>query len=309
MTRRAAALAAALVTVGLCGCSAVQTLSFPEPPSTVRTVPVRTPTLPTNLPSVAQAPVAGAATTTLPPIGPGAATIQGTVFGPQGPVAGATVQAERVVGTEITATETTSAADGSWSIGPVLGGRYRLRAWQSPSLDMLTPQIFFLADTDTHSAALQLNAYTGPDIAAAISPGNPRVGATANLVIQVTNPTVGSDGVVRDLPAVGASVTLTDGPNWQILNGNPLATGATGRVLFQVSCQAPGDDPLSAAVGSGLPVALQMPACAPAPPPPSPTTPPPPTTTAPGSPITLFPCPPAPAGVTTTSTTIAVGSC
>jgi hypothetical protein len=299
---RAAGVAAVLLTGGLCGCTAVQTLSFPEPPSTVRTVPVRSPTLPTNLPSVVQGAVPGATTTTLPPIGPGAATIQGTVFGPQGPVGGATIQAERIVGTQITATETTSAADGSWSLGPVLGGRYRLRAWQSPSLDLLTPQIFFLGDTDTHSAALQLNSYTGPDIAAAVSPANPQVGGTDNLVIQVTNPTVGPDGIVRDQPAVGASVTLTDGPNWQILNGNPLATGSTGRVLFQVSCQSPGNDPLSAAVGSGLPVALPMPSCAP--PPVAPTT------TAPGSPTTLLPCPPGPPGVTTTtSTTVALGTC
>src|SRR5262249_53583808 len=147
-------------------------------------------------------------------------------------------------------------ADGSWSIGPVLGGRYRVRAWQSPSLDMLTPQIFFLGDTDTHSVALQMDSFTGPDVAAAISPRNPQVGATDNLLIQVTNPTVGPDGVVRDQPAVGTSVTLTDGPNWLVQGGNPLATTAEGRVLFQVSCQAPGGNPLSAAVGGGIPVAL-----------------------------------------------------
>lgn len=302
--RPVAVLALALATFGVAGCSGVQTLSFPDPPSTVRTVPVKTPTLPTNLPSVVQAAVPGATTTTVPPIGPGAATIEGTVFGPQGPVGGATIQAERIVGDQITATETTSAGDGSWSIGPVLGGRYRLRAWQSPSLDMLTPQIFFLGDTDTHSAALQLTSFPGPDLEAAISPGNPEVGGTDNLLIQVTNPTVGPDGVVRDEPGVGASVDLTDGPDWNVLNGNPLATGTDGRVLFQVSCQSPGDDPLSAAVGSGLPVALQMPSCAP-----SPTAPPPSSTTTPGAPVTLFPCQPAPPGVTTTSTTLAFGNC
>jgi hypothetical protein len=300
---RAAAGAAVLLAAGLCGCSTVQTLSFPEPPSTVRTVPVRTPTLPTNLPSIVQHAVPGATTTTLPTIGPGGATIQGTVFGPQGPVGGATIQAERIVGNQVTGTETTSAGDGSWSIGAVLGGRYRVRAWQSPSLDTLTPQIFFLGDTETHSLTLQMDAFTGPDVAAAVSPAHPQVGATDNLLIQVTNPTVGPDGVVRDQAAVGTSVTLAYGPNWQILSGNPLATDAHGRVVFQVSCLAPGDNPLSAAVGGGLPVGLQVPACSPPPTPPSSTS-----TTTPGSPDTLFPCPPG-TGASTTTTTLAFGSC
>ena len=83
--------------------------------------------------------------------------------------------------------------------------------------------------------------------------------------------------MVRNLPAVGVSVTLTDGPLWQVYNGNPLATGSDGTVLFQVSCQGGGAIPLSAAVGGAAPVALQLPDCA-APPP---TTAAPTTTTTP----------------------------
>jgi hypothetical protein len=260
------------------------------------------PTLPTNLPAVAEGAVPGATTSTVPQIGPGAATLNGTVVGPEGPVGGATVEADRLVGDQVAATQTTTAADGSWTIGSILGGRFRIRAWQQPSLAVTEPQILFLGDHETHTMTMQLTAYTGPTVAAAFAPDSPVVGQIDNLVVQVTNPTVGSDGVVRNPPQVGVSVTLTDGPQWQVYNGNPLPTDVNGQVLFQVSCQAAGPDPLSAAVGSGAAVELELPDCAP------PTTTLPPTTTT----TTTTTCPPAstvPATSTTSKTTLFSNSC
>lgn len=285
--RRLSIVAAAALAAAAGGCGGVQTLSFPPPPPTA-TVPVVTqPTLPGNLSSVVDAAVPGAAGTSALPIGPGSASLNGTVFGPGGPVAGATVEADRLVGDQEATARTTTAADGSWSIRSILGGRYRVRAWDSPTMTLLTPQIFFLADGQVQSMTLQLTSFAGPDVAASIAPGVIVDGQIDNLLVQVTNPTVGPDGVVRQLPEVGVSVSLTDGPEWDVYHGNPRKTGAGGQVLFQVSCQAVGSVPLSAAVGSAPPAALQLPSCAPAP-----TT----TTTRPASAQTI-PCPP-----TTTST-------
>jgi hypothetical protein len=173
-----------------------------------------------------------------------------------------------------------------------------------------TPQIFFLGGTESRSLTIQLDSFGGPNVAAAIAPGTPVVDQPANLVLQVTNPTVGPDGVVRSLPDAGVSVTLTDGPLWQVYNGNPLTTGADGTVLFEVQCQVVGVVPMSVAVGNGAPIALQLPACAAPPPtttttPPTttaPTTTPTTTTTAPPSSTTSTTCP-----STTTSTTLPVG--
>lgn len=271
------AVTAAGFSLALAGCG-VQTLAFPNPPAVTAPPVTPGPTLPTNLPSVSEAPVPGATTTVPPRIGPGAASLNGTVLGPSGPVAGATVEADRLVGDQVASTQTTTAADGSWTINSILGGRYRVRAWQQPSLALTTPQIFFLAGTDSHSMTIQLTAFAGPDVAAAIAPSPPSVDQPANLVVQVTSPTVGPDGVVRGLPQVGASVTLTDGALWQVYNANPLTTGPDGTVLFQVGCQADGDIPLSVSVAGGSPVALQLPDCV-GPPPTTTTTPPPSTTT------------------------------
>ena len=141
----------ALLAGGLAGCG-VQTLSYPTPPATAHAVVTAGPTLPDE-PSraVAEGAVPGATTSTVPRIGPGAATLNGTVIGPEGPVGGATVEADRLVGDQVAATQTTTAADGSWSISSILGGRYRIRAWQQPSLAVTTPQILFLGEPrDAH---------------------------------------------------------------------------------------------------------------------------------------------------------------
>jgi hypothetical protein len=292
-------LAVGLLTVILAGCGGVQTLSYPSPPrTTVASVP-SPPTFAANLPRVAELAVPGSTSTVAPVMGPGGATLAGTVLGPSGPVAGATVEVDRLVGDHVAVTETITAADGSWRVGSLLGGRYRVRAWQSPSLAEVTPQIFFVGATQVESVTLQLTAFTGPNIASSFAPANPVVGQIDNLVVQVTNPTVGSDGVVRNLPQVGVAVTLTNGPLWEVFNANPQPTGANGNVLFQVSCQSPGAVSMSAAVGNGAPVALQLPDCGAAP-----TT----TTTS-----TTTPCPSTTLGgpepSSTTSSTVSFGLC
>jgi hypothetical protein len=293
--------------VALAGCGGVQTLSFPAPAPTTPTTAVVVPTLPKNLSSLTETSVPGTTTTVPIAMGPGTANLTGTVQGPSGPVAGATVEADRLVGDGGATAETTTAADGTWSIRSVLGGRYRLRAWQSPSLALTTPQIFFLGNGQTQAMTLQLISFTGPQIQASMAPGNPVAGQVDNLLVQVTNPIVSTDGVVAPMPDVGASVTLVDGPEWQVLNGNPLATDAAGNILFQVTCLVAGVVPLSAQVANSPAVPLQVPSCS-APAPPTTTT----TTTTP--PPSTLPCPTGPTvapptGPTTTSTTLFPGTC
>jgi hypothetical protein len=102
---------------------------------------------------------------------------------------------------------------------------------------------------------------------------------------------------------------LTAGPGWSVYNGDPQNTDAGGDALFEVSCQTPGTDPLSAAVGANPPVALGVPPC----------TPPPTTSTTRAATTTTVPCPTStvtpgastttPPATTTTTTTLAFGGC
>src|SRR2546423_902477 len=85
-------------------------------------------------------------TTTTVVLGPGGATINGTVAGPDGAVGGATVHVERLVGDGMAAQDFPSNADGTFKIPTVLGGRYRVRAYVPDpfNLAQATPELFFL---------------------------------------------------------------------------------------------------------------------------------------------------------------------
>jgi hypothetical protein len=266
------------------GCGGVQSFSVAPPPATTVAPPAPPETLPPGLASVPELAVPGVTTTTAPAIGPGPASLNGTVNGPAGAVAGATVEVDRFVGDVYASARTTTAADGTWSFRNLLGGDYRVRAWLAPTLDMDTPQTVFLAANQPQSVALQLTSYAGNQVEVAINPSTPVQNQPTNLVVQVTDPTIDGNGVLTAPPLAGAVVTLVDGPGWQVNNGNPLTTDSAGHAVFQVECTVVGTDPLSAQVGQNPPVTLRMPSCA---------APPPTTTVAPPYQPTTTTCPPA----------------
>lgn len=299
-------VAAVLVLLAGCGGS-VESLSFKEPPATTAPATAPPDTLPPGLETVGETPAPGATTTTVPAVGPGPASLNGTVTGPAGPVPGAVVEIDRFVGYAYASARTATGADGSWSFRNIMGGAYRVRAWQSPSLDLATPQLLFLTAGQPQSVSLQLQAYGGQQVQVAINPAVPYQGEPATLVVQVDNPQVDADGLVTSPPVVGAPVTLVNGAAWQVNNGNPIKTNFDGQASFEVECTAVGNDPLAAQVGTNPPVSLQMPSCTPPPAPPAPTT----TAPSPGSPgaTTTTTCPSGGGTPGSTTTTLNFGQC
>jgi hypothetical protein len=288
------AVCAGLSVLLISGCAGgVDQLSVPDPPKTTVAAPAPPLTLPANLDAIGEAPVEGVTTTTQPAIGPGAASLSGSVTDQSGQsVAGATVEIDRAVGEQYVSATTTAAANGSWSFHGILGGIYRIRAWKAPNVGMPTPSQLFLADGASQTVDLQATSYPTDQIQVAINPSQPTVGQPLDLVVQVTSPAVNASGVLTSPPLPGATVTLVNGSNWQVDNGNPLTTNAYGQALFEVTCGVAGTDPLSAEVDNATPTDLSMPACAPAP---SPTT----TTTVPYDYYSTTTCPPSDASTTT----------
>lgn len=289
------AVLAVLSVVVVSGCAnSVGRLSFANPPATTAAQPAPPETLPGDLDATVEEPVYGVTTTTLPAIGPGTASLYGTVTDPTGqPVAGATVGIERIVGDTFASATTKAAGDGSFSFRDILGGAYDVRAWLAPDLDMPTPDQLFLADGQTQTISLQETTYQSQAVQVAINPAQPVVDQPAALVVQVTDPQVSADGVLTEPPSPGAVVTLVNGSDWQVQNGNPLTTNAAGQATFDVECTVTGSDPLSAQVASAAPINLQMPVC---------TAPAPATTTTTTSPYDFYPtttCPPSDQPATT----------
>ncbi|HEV7888020.1 MAG TPA: hypothetical protein VGO92_10710, partial [Acidimicrobiales bacterium] len=151
------ALALGLVAAGTAACTSKGIDALPPPPTTRPTPPT---TVLTDYSGVALKAVPGRTTTTVA-LGPGRSTLGGVVTGPEGVVGGATVRAERLVGDGAAAAQVVTAADGTWSIAGVLGGRYRVRAWRPLDLALTKPEVFFLNDGDTKQLALGLSRYSG----------------------------------------------------------------------------------------------------------------------------------------------------
>lgn len=198
-------------------------------------------------------------------LGPGQATLNGTVTGPDGAVPGATVHVERIVDGSVASTDVATQPDGTWTLPNLLGGEYRVRAWLAPDLSLTAPALFFMAVTDTKKIDLVLSRFSGTQVSASVAPNPPIIGEPASIVVEVATSVVGPDGVVRATPSPGASVQIFGTGQWQI-DGTPTqTTNAAGLAQWQATCSGLGPQPLSVVVNSGDVVQLNLPACSPVP--------------------------------------------
>ncbi len=272
MTRRAVVAGAAALLLLAASCTGDDDDAGPAPTPT----DVTTPTSLVDRSGVVLRPVGGVTTTSIQE--QGRARIVGTVRGPTGPVAGATVRVERVlVGGRTAPTDVATGPDGRFELAGVPGGRYRVRAFLAPSLAQTTAEVRFLADGEEHQLDLVVEDQRGLVVRADVAPDPPTVGAPLNLVVLVTSRQVDADGVVRATPVAGREVELGGLGRWVALAAAPaggadpdpdgptgsatqvLRIDAAGRVRIELRCVAPGLPGLSLRV----PVLVAPPAAAP----------------------------------------------
>ena len=217
-------------------------------------------TLPSNLDEV---PLRGApgTTSTSVGIGPGPVTLVGRVDGPDGPVGGALVRLQRLVGNSVASVDVPTASDGSWNAAGILGGHYRIRAWLQPSLGMTRATLVFVESPKPKPVVLRLDSFTGTRVDAAIAPNPPSVGDESNLRIRVSDRVVDAQGVVRTTPRTGVSVTLTGSGSWSVRSSNATSTDAEGTATFLVVCRRSGIQPLSVVLNGSDVEPLDLPAC------------------------------------------------
>ena len=254
--------------MGACSGGDVAVDPLPPPPSTQARPSTSAPPDFTGvaLPAVG----AGRVTTTTAVLGPGTATIKGTVLAPEGtPVENAVVRVERLVGKASARVDVASAPDGTWSAQNVLGGSYRVRAWRAPDIAQVKPAFFFVGATETFPVELKLERNFGTTPQPAVAPNPPVVGETSNLVLQVSSRSVDPEGVVQGVPMAGATVELAGGAGWTVGSPNPTVLDATGRARWELICSGVGIQPMRLAVNGGEQFQLALPPCAAPPPPPA----------------------------------------
>lgn len=253
-------LVLALVTVTVMGaaCTPGAVAPLPKPPS----VPDTTTTVAIDLSAIGLGEISGRTTTTLA-MQPGEATIAGSVVGAQGPVPGAVVRAERIVGDASGSIDVVTDAEGKFAFTTMVGGRYRVRAWkpEPDNLALVDPEVFFLEATESKVLALAVRTYQGVTVSSDMAPDPPMITEPANLVVQVVDRAVDPQGIVRGSPVVGARVELFGAGDWRLRTANPAVTDGAGRAAFTLECQRAGNQPLSVVVGDSLSFPLDIPPC------------------------------------------------
>lgn len=240
--------------------------SDPEPTAAPETtaVPETTvaPTTSTTVPPTTTSSTVRPTTTvtTLLQLGPGDASIGGTVSGPAGPVDGATVKVERLVGKLVAATEVTTTGGGSWQVGSILGGSYRVRALKPPDFGPSPVEAFFLAANDRKTLDLKVPAVSGERIVATVSPNPPRVGQGAAVTIQVGIGRIDDQGRLSLTPRPGVAMSLVGGPGIVVESPPPVVTDANGAGVWNIRCSAEGANTVSLTIGTGV-TTVKLPAC------------------------------------------------
>ena len=264
------------VVVGLSAC----THQSAAPPVVVSTSTPTTLPPPPNASGVALPVTRGVTTTTRLAIQGGSASIGGRATDPSGaPAAGALVHLERLVGDNIATTDVAVAADGTWRAGGLRGGRYRVRGWRVPDLAMTSPDIFFLAATESHTSNLSLNRFDQLAYSFAVAPNPLIYGEAANIALRINRRVVSPAGVVGNHGESGVLVTLTPNSAVTLESAPAITTDANGQGFWSVRCVALGSGTVSVTLATGEVQVYQLPACV-EPPPPT-TVPPPATTVAP----------------------------
>jgi hypothetical protein len=256
-------VASALVVVG---CSRKVKITLPVVPTTVALRSTTSSSTPIDR-SKDSLPVLGTGivSTTLT-FGLGRASIAGVVTGPDGPVEGATVQIERMVGNDSAITRVVTDAAGRYALSNATLGRIRIRAWRSPDVAEVKETVMFTKETVRHDIKVQ--RYARSDLQWSVAPSPLVVGQQAAVVVQITDRIVNADGVVVIQPIRGVGVRLSPRSFVQIVTVEERLTNDLGRATFNVQCVESGPATVAANLATGGEATLDLPNCV-LPPPPS----------------------------------------
>jgi hypothetical protein len=242
---------------GGCRSSEPETVAPTVPETTVETTTTSTTIRPTTTTTTGPP---RTTTTTLVSMGPGEASIGGTVTGPAGPVDGATVRVERLVGRAVATADVTTSGGGTWQLGSILGGSYRVRAFKAPDLAQSPVEAFFLAANERKTIDFRLPAAGGERITAVVSPSPPRVDQPATVTVRVGTGTVDAEGRPSLNPRPGVPLALSSGAGISVESAPQLVSDASGAGSWRIRCTAEGADTLPLTVGTGV-TNVKIPAC------------------------------------------------
>ena len=241
-------------------CAGEVSVSYPVVPSTRPLPSTTTSTIGIDRTKVVLPTIDPAATTTST-IGfvSSSGSLNGVVSGPDGPVPGASIRIERLVGSQSVSTIVTADATGRYELKGVELGRVRVRAWHAPDLAMTTDDVFFSEAASTHD--LTLRNYGRTDVQWAMAPSTPLVSQKVNIVVQVSSRVVDEAGKISVAPISGVGVSVfPQGVLTPVEIGERITNG-DGRVIFTLRCDTPGTSALDIRLATGGQALVSPPPC------------------------------------------------
>jgi hypothetical protein len=190
----------------------------------------------------------------------GKATLKGVVTYDGKGVGGARVVVERFVGNRRGTIELTANDSGAFSVTNALGGRYRIRAWETPNLTAYPSTTVFLPAEAEIDIPVPLSRFEGHRLQAALDQAVPHVGEEVYLKALLTAQEVDGAGRITGDRMAGEAITLTLGPGYRLTSTNPAKTGPDGIALWTIRCNAPGAWDLTVEWGT-LSTVITLPDC------------------------------------------------
>ncbi len=176
----------------------------------------------------------------------GTAKMHGTIFGPDGPVEGATVRLERFAGIDFGILDVVTDKDGTYHADDIKGGRYRVRAWLKPDLATVEPiAIFLAADKVDQVVDIDLERHNGLALQGALDAAEPHVGEQVSFKALLTQETTDDNGIVQGVGVPGVEIDMAPADGIRALSPLTGMTGDDGFVIFTVACLTTGDHTIS----------------------------------------------------------------
>lgn len=198
------------------------------------------------------------------PVEGGDATLRVTVRGPDGgAVEGAVVRFERFVGPYRGWLDVPAGEGGIAELKEARGGRYRLRAWERPTLATTDPQLVFVAADETVDLTVQVERHERRLLQGRSTVPSWQVGDVVAFEVLLVQEEVGADGIVRAAPLQG-EVVVTPIAGAAVDGENRVVTDGAGFATVPVECLATGVHQVMLTSGDLL-AGAEMPLCEPRP--------------------------------------------
>lgn len=177
-------------------------------------------------------PSSGAAVT----VDGGNAVLTGMVYGPEGPVAGATVVVERFVGTSHGESRVQTDETGAWTLRGARGGAYRVRAFL-PNVYVSPPAELLFVEANSGVSFSTLLGPFQPVTSLGLHGGQERYpGQEQTIAIVATTTIVDQEGRLLVVPVAGTPVTFLLEGAATLLSSDVVITDAGGAARFRLRC-------------------------------------------------------------------------